>query len=182
MDFLKRILLVIAILSCLSCKEKLKPFTYDYVEIARGNSCWGGYRSCKIDSNKVIYIPDNSIFDNWEQPVTIGKLSDNIQLIVDSIAYKVYKYKDNIIKTGCMGCDEYAVIVVRDSVKKIYYSNNNKFIDGDIYMLLEGLNKLKRNKNFRLKDTTLRIAAVKFVEPPTPPPPPPVKPKITFKE
>lgn len=177
-----KIYLILSIFCFISCNEKPKPFTYDYVEIARGNSFWGVYRSCKIDSNKVFYIPDNSIFDNWEQPVTIGKLSDSIQSIVDSIAYKVFNYKDKIIKTGCLGCDEYAVIVVRDSVKKIYYSNNNKFIEGDIYMLLEKLNKLKRNKNFRLKDTTLGIAAVKFVEPPLPPPPPPVKPKITFKE
>lgn len=65
-----------------------------------------------------------------------------------------------------MGCEMYAVIVVKDSVKKIYYSDYDKFIDGDIYLLLERLNKLKGNKNFRVKDTSIFIEAREIVHPP----------------
>jgi hypothetical protein len=105
-----KIYLILSIFCFISCNEKPKPFTYDYVEIGSTDG-WTYTLNLKVDNLKRCFISNNK--DRlYHDSTFIGYLPDSIQSLVDSIAFDVYNGSDVKLYDGvCEDCGKTAIIV-----------------------------------------------------------------------
>ena len=180
---LKKTVILLLIPFCISCKEKPKPFTYDYVEIGYRDGWLSGHSvSFKIDSNKRCYI------NKWNLPCEnscfVGYLNDTIQSEIDSIAYFVNRDSTVIsANDNCADCGKMAVYMSKNKKIKVYYVNpKNTDIDNKLYKVCERIRRIRNQNEFKSIDTSLNSVVVYLIAPPIPPPPPPQKTTISIKE
>ncbi|HUM50171.1 MAG TPA: hypothetical protein PK431_00095 [Chitinophagales bacterium] len=173
---MKIILFFLAFSIIISCKEKPKPFIYDYVEVGYTHgisaySCDYYVDIIKIDASKNLYIiPFGS------KSAKIGRLSDSsrLQMTIDNFARKLYhdsiinqfKNQDTIDHTNPF----FVFIVQKNGFKKIYkqypcYGNKDTCGDISTDEIKFGITSIYNNHDFRIKDTIVNIEVLKLLLP-----------------
>lgn len=160
----------------ISCKEKPKPFSYDYVEIGYVNSisaygCDYFVDVIKIDSSKNLYvIPFGS------KNAKISRLADSskLQFAIDNFARKLFydsianqiKNQDTIDHLNPF----FVFIVQKNGLKKTYkqypcYGNKDTCGDRNIDEIKSGMFNICIKDDLRIKDTIVNIEVLKLLLP-----------------
>ncbi len=168
-----------------SCKEKPKPFTYDYVEIGfrNYNECCVFATTIMIDSLKNVYCSDIYGIDDTFRIDHTNKcyFSDSLQNMIDKLAKLVYNekidldYQNHIASENTYTGATFCFIVLKDGIKKEY----RKFPNGQKkFVLVEQIEYLLKKDAYKIIekniDTIIEyLSRRELIAPPPPPPPPP---------
>lgn len=153
-----KIYLILSIFCFISCFEKPKPFTYDYVEIGSGGGLGLNFQ-IKIDSSKTFFIrkPNDSIIK--------GMLPDSLQNLVDFIASNIFYDSLNKINNSgfseCECCNQYYFFLKKGKFIKVI--RNNPLV-GDV-RLFEEINRIRRNSKTNYFDSTFKYFEIYYLPP-----------------
>lgn len=168
---MKSVLLIITILFCLSCKEKPKPFTYDYVEIAYeislGNNCEFTVYNIKIDSDSFYYSHFTSRITG-----TVLRTSDSVEIKINNFASRLFFDSIKDINVNYDSTSEtppfFVFIVKKDGVKKVYKEypctgNRDSCGNRETIRIKKDIINIETHKKFITKHYILKTEAIETV-------------------